>query len=69
MSAPERPQKRGLGLYDLAAAIFVVAMLILLLAPAIQNLGQLRQILIIAGGLSLVALLIAGYAFVSRRRA
>ena len=61
-------QKKGLGLYDLAALVFVVALLILLLTPAFANKGVLFGGIILSSGvLFVIGAFVAGIAFKRRR--
>ena len=61
-------QKKGLGLYDLATLFFVVAALILLLAPAVLNKGVPFRWIVLLGGAPLVlGVFVAGIAFIRKR--
>jgi len=61
-------KKRRLGLYDLAASIFVVGCLIFLLAPEASHRGEAQwPFVVFGGGAVLLALLLAAFAMLRRR--
>ncbi len=62
-------KKHRLGLYDLAASLFVVACMILLLLPEASHRGEPLWWIIVSGGaVLLLAFAVAGFAMVRRRR-
>ena len=68
-TAHDADRKRSLGSYDIAGALFVVAMLILLLAPGASNRGQPIWVIGLSGGCTLLlSVFVAAFGFARQRR-